>query len=835
MDFSLQNQKELFKQLKTSRQGLSDEEAAERLSSGGKNEISTRGGRALLKRILSPFSSLFVIVLVVGGVISYFTGHQADAIIIAVVIGVNAVIEYIQDYSATKVLKSLKQYDAHSVKVRRGGKTLEIDSRQLVVGDIVFISEGEKVPADGRLTDCNDLEIDESALTGESLPVHKISTRLSKKVPIFEQKNMAFKGTLVQAGRGTMVITATGNDTQLGAIAELAGSDGKRAPIAGKIDRLTWRLVAITLVIAAGTILLGLIRGEGLADMVRFAIALIVSVIPEGLPVTLTIIFLLGIQRMAKRRAFVRKLPAVETLGMVTAVATDKTGTLTQNKLQIADTWDPDGKFDADDHNDIWLSVSHSHPDTRHTIERIITAYAEKFANPSDWQEVADLPFDTKRRFTVVLWQHKDSQRYVMYIKGAPETVISAASIRPDLKPKVMDKLAREVGQGARVIAVAKKVFAEKPELATVGYEDMEFVGLISFRDELRPEAADAIAATRAAGIDVYMLTGDHLGTARAIGSEVGIIEQADEAAEGSAIAKLKLNQVVKTLKQVKVFGRILPEHKFKILKALKRDQITAMTGDGVNDAPALTQAHVGIAMGSGTDVAKEASDVVLLDDNYATIVEAIRQGRTIYSNIRKMVFYLLSTNLAEVGTIIMALLVGLPLPVTAAQVLWLNLVTDTTMVIPLGLEPPEPNHMKHPPRSPRESLLSNHMAARLVLTGAVMAVSSLAVFILFLPQGEAVARTMAFVTLVVVQWANSLNARSETESLLTNYKRPNRALWVGLALGVVLQVVVMVGPLQEFMGVTAIDPLWLAYTLPPVLLTLVASELHKLYIRRKA
>ena len=389
--------------------------------------------------------------------------------------------------------------------------------------------------------------------------------------------------------------------------------------------------------------------------------------------------------------------------------------------------------------------------------------------------------------------------------------------------------------QGMRAVAIAKKTYKTRPDsLAEDKLEDMEFVAIVGFEDAVREETAAAIKATQQAGIDVYMLTGDHLNTARNIAQRVGLIETGAQALEGKAIEGHTIEKIYGLLQKVRVFARVLPEHKYNILKALKRTEIAAMTGDGVNDSPALSQADVGIAMGSGTDAAKEAADLVLLDDNYSTIVAAIEEGRTIYANIRKMVFYLLSTNLAEIMTIIFSLLLGLPLPVTAAQILWLNIVTDSTMVIPVGLEPPEDKQMQKPPRHPKESLLSNHLLSRLIITGLVMSLSSLFMFWLFLPEGIMIAQTMGFFSLIVVQWANAFTTRSETESIAVSMRRPNRYLWYGLGLGIVLQFLIIFTPLSGFMGI-ALPPLsYLPLLFLPIMLTILSGEIHKNYFRNK-
>ncbi|MEX0932090.1 MAG: HAD-IC family P-type ATPase [Candidatus Saccharimonadales bacterium] len=839
MDLSLLSPSKSLEKIKSGKKGLASGTAQKRLNHFGPNELTASTQKKFLSKLIQPFKSIFVLVLLAGAVISIITNHFADAIIILIVVFINAIIEWAQQYSASKVLETLKEYGAKKVKVRRvvngNPKTIEIDSRQLVPGDVVLLSEGEKVPADGRLLIANSLYINEAPLTGESLPVHKKTAALKNEKPVYEQTNMVFAGTLVQSGRGEFVVSATGNNTEIGRIAKLATLEEKKPPIAKKVNSLTVRLVTATLAATAFTMALGVWRGSTMAEMLRFGVALLVSVIPEGLPITMTVIFLVGIQRMAKKKAFVRKLAAVETLGMVTVIATDKTGTLTHNQLAISETWGLEGRFELEDHQDSWLSVSHKHPDLHHPIEKNITEHTESYGKmPKDWKEIDDLPFETSRRFTVVLW-NKKGNGYAVHIKGAPETILAACKVSPKEKGEIETKLGKMTEQGQRVIAVAKKTYKKKPaSLRKLAYSNFEFTALIGFEDKVREEAKEAVAKTKRAGIKVYMLTGDHVGTAQAVAQRVGIIEDDTRARPGSIIAGKSLPEIKRLLRGINVFGRVLPEQKFQILKALKQTEITAMTGDGVNDTPALAQAHIGVAMGSGTDAAKEASEIVLLDDNYATLVEAVREGRTIYANIRKMIYYLLSTNIAEVFTIILGLLLGLPLPVTAAQVLWLNIVTDTTMVIPLGLEPPEPSAMQKPPRKPTESLLSNHMLSRLILTGLVMSVSSVVLFKFFLDShGLVFAQTMAFLSLVVVQWINAFISRSETSSIFTTFKTPNPALWLGLAAGILLQLAVIYTPLSNYLGVVVPAPHYYVWLLIPMSLTLLGGELHKAWFRR--
>lgn len=833
MNHASSSVKATLRAFSTSTSGLAQAASKQLLNQHGSNTlISTSKGR-LLKNFLNPFLSPFVLILLAGGVASLLSGNQNDAIIILVVIMVNAFIEWFQQISAARVLSTLKRYSAKTVKVRRENKVIEIDSTQLVPGDIVLIGQGEKISADGRIISVNDLSVNEASLTGESMPVRKSTETLSKNSPIYQQTNMLFSGTLVLTGRAEMCVTATGNQTELGKIAKLADLGQDKPPIYKKIRKLTLQMIVGTLLLAVLVLLIGLWRGYLVEEMIRFVIALVVSVIPEGLPVTITIVLLLGIKQMAKHKAFVRNLPAIETLGMVTVVATDKTGTLTEGSLEIDAIWDPDGKLSAEDNLDFWLSVSHRHPDLSHPIERLITQETETEGIQHGWKEIDDMPFDNVRRYSAVLW-HKDTS-YAVYIKGAPEAILGICRLGDNERKKINKQLQSMTSSGMRIIAVAKTVYKQPPaKLSEIKFSQFEFEGFVGFKDELRPGANQAIAVTKEAGIKVLLLTGDHASTAQTIAQDLNLLSKSTAVVEGAQIAEASSQKLTTLLNRFNVFARVLPEHKYKILNSLKQSQITAMTGDGVNDAPALTQADVGIAMGSGTDVAKEAADIVLLDDNYLTIVSAIKAGRKIYANIRKMIFYQLSTNLAEAGTVVMGLLLGLPLPLTAVQILWMNLVTDTTMIIPLGLEKAESNVMKQKPRQPDAPLLSRLLVVRLLVLSVTMSAVSIFTFYLYQPQGLIMAQTMTFLCLCVVQWMSAVNARSETRYSWQTIKIINPALIVGLLLGAFLIGLSIYGPLRSYMGTAEVGVPSLIYLVLPAFITLFVGDSLKFWQSRR-
>ncbi len=788
--------------IKSTANGLSTGEAAARLQQYGRNELALKRQGPWWHSVIEPFRSVFVLILVFAAAISVVLGKKVDALVIVAIVMVNAGIFYVQHISAQRALKSLSQKDTRRVKAMRGGRVVVVEVGQLVPGDVILLYEGLKVPADGRVLDAENLNLNESMLTGESLPVRKSADAVPGEPLMYDQTDMVFQGTFVTSGSGRFVVTATGNSTEMARIAELSREEERSSPLQRKIDGLTTRIIVLSGAASAIVFVLGLMRGEHLFEMMRFALTVLVSAVPEGLPVALTIVLVFGVRRMAAKNALVRNLTAVETLGQATMVATDKTGTITKNELAIAQLWHPEASSDADLEQVAWYSLAGEKHHTDDPLEQLLAAKLDRTPGRG-YKRERSMPFDQALRMSGAVWKSQDG--YAYFLKGAPEAIIDACQLDAAGRKAASRAINHLSAQGYRLIAFAQGVSDQKPPAKLVPPSGLQLAGLVAFADQLRPEIPAAIQATHEAGIRVIMVTGDHLETARTFGRQAGIISGQAEAAEGRYLEKLTLTQIRRLLKTVHVFARVLPEHKYKILDAVEGRQITAMTGDGVNDVPALVKADVGLAMGNGTDAAKEASDVILLDSNYATIVEAIREGRTILANVRKMVFYLFATNLGEVLTMIGALLVGLPLPLTALHVLWINLVTDGFTVVPLGLEPAEERHMKQPPEKLHAALLRRAMLYRVLATAALMASLTLVVFWYFLPHGLAVAQTMAFATLVVSQWANALNARSEHASYLEGFKRPNPSLWAAIGLCVFLQALVFWGPLQSVLNVTSI------------------------------
>lgn len=809
------------------RGGLSADEAQTRLEQYGRNELTAKK-ESWLKRLLEPFASVFVGVLLVAIVLSIIEGQHFDAVIIGVIVGVNAMIYYAQQYSVGRVLKTLKQQDVSYVHVLRDGQTVRIASEELTYGDIVHVEEGMKVPADGRLIDANQVQADEALLTGESLPVHKQAAALHGEQKVYDQRNMLFKGTYVKSGSGLLLITGIGNHTELGTITALAASTTMtRSPIERKIDSLTKKLILIIIAVAIAALGLALWRGLEFAEAVRFTLALIVSAVPEGLPVALTVVLLLSARRMAKVKALVKKISSIETMGAVTLIATDKTGTITQNNLSVADKHTTHGTVHTFDEA-IRASLNADNDHANDPLDKILLDSVSHVKIPASWRKVKDFPFNQAMRVSGVLWKH--GHGYSLYIKGAPEHVLERCSERERGGGKTHETLESFTGRGYRTIAVACKDFKQEPQKfdhATLS--GMRFDGFVGMADQLRPGIAQAVEEARQAGIKVVMLTGDHVNTAGYIARQVGIATNSEQVRDSKILESGSPEDIRASLGRTTVFGRVLPEHKYALLEATKGHQITAMTGDGVNDIPALVQADAGIAMGSGTDAAKDASEIVLLDDNFQTIVESVRQGRTTLANIRKMLMFLMGTG-GQVALLLMALILGMPLPMAAIMILWVNLVADGVSVIPLGLSPAEPNQMRTPPRHPDAAILNTRQVTRILTFCVAMSVT---VFVLFAhfndAKGLEYAQTLAFMGVIVSQWANAFAINFEYKSWVHNFIRPNWKLTIAVALSIVLQILVFMTPVGQFLHVVPVawqDAL-LAITLP-VAVVLVAIDLHK-------
>ncbi len=824
-----------LKDLQSSEHGLSTEEVNNRLRQYGKNVVSIRGV-PLWRKIVEPFANVFVGVLLFAAVLSIVTNHPVDAIIIGAIITISAIIYYGQQLSTDRVLKALKQHDSHEVSVIRDGIPVRISAEELVPGDRYVISEGEKVPADSRILHADNVRTDEAMLTGESLPINKHVHALQGEHPIYDRANMLFQGSFLVSGRATAIVTATGAHSEFGHLAELAAPTSERSPVQKKIDQLITKLIIAIAIVCSVVFALALFRGIEIAEALRFVLALAVSAVPEGLPVAITVILVLGMRRLAQYKSLARSMKAIEAIGIVTTIASDKTGTLTKNQLSVQETWQLQEKDTSPITRWIALAANNAQGGIADPLDTALIDYAKnESANIDDESIVKSFPFDQALAMSGNVWQR--GKEFHLVLKGSPEHVIKKSLSGTPKSLELAEKtLHHYTGLGYRVIAIAEiQQLKSAPEsLELTKNASMKFVGLIAIADELRPEAAEAIRTARTAGITVRMITGDHAETAFSIGKKLGLVEQRDQVLDCRTIDTLSDEELVKKVESVRVFARVIPEAKHRILSVLKTNNIAAMTGDGVNDVPALTNAHVGVAMGSGSQIAKDASDIVLLDDNFASIIKAVKGGRVINDNIRRILFYVLATSLGEVLVMIGSLVIGLPLPVVAVQILWINLVTDTVFAIPLGVEKAEDDVMHRQPRRYNQPILDGVLLQRFIIIAVAMSSTALVIFWYFLQNNTVeYARTIAFTSLVVMQWANAVNARSEFASLTRRIRVPNRAFAIGFVIAIIAQLTALFGPLAGPLYVVPVDILSLALAAAASFSIIVlVGELHKAYSR---
>ena len=814
--------------IKSKEFGLNEDEVKKRLSIHGENYITTKTKWGFLNTLLEPFKSWFILILAISSVISFYIGKKAEAAVILLILIINAAIYYIQNYSSKRILKSLENNNKQYCTVIRSGRHKKVEAINLIPGDIVILKEGTKVPADGRIINSNNLYINESSLTGESEAQLKSSDTLAKNLPIYEQTNMAFKGTIVSRGDGEILVTATGMHTQFGKIARLSKPKQQKSPLQIKIDKLTSKIILLVLLIAFLTFMLKLYRNAEPIEAFRFILSLTVSAIPEGLPIAVVIVMVVGIKFMATQKALVKGLSAVETLGQVSMIATDKTGTITKNKIHIAQTWKPSEKTDLES---VIYKSSYAINGRGDEIDLII--YKE-YKNSKSKKDLPSryLPFDQEMRMSGAVW--KNNAAHTTYIKGSVESILEACRLSEKAKKIIREKSSLLSSEGMRVIAVAAKL-GDIDKISKRRIKGFSFAGLVALGDELRPEVKEAVELAHNAGIDVILLTGDHKQTAEYFGEISGIATDKSKALNGDDIFNKDHTQIRKLIKNHKVFGRVLPEHKYRIIDALRRTNITAMTGDGINDVPALRRASVGVSVGTASDAAKEASDVIILDDNFATIVSAVKYGRAIVMNVKKMLTYVLATNLGEIFTITGALIIGLPLPLTALQILWINVVTDSFTMIPIGMEKPETNLMKQPPQSSSAPILEKSRIRRMVFMSLIMAGVTLAIYYVLLPTGESGAKAVAFASLVVAQWANAINTRSDNDISFRLLKRPNWWLAGGIIVALALQLSIMFTPLSEYLNTQALSANQILIVILVFIAIIFSGDLLKLLLPIKS
>ena len=803
--------------------GLSSKAAEELLSKNGKNKLIAKKKKTLLELFLSQINDVMIYILIAAALISALVGEVSDSIIIVIVILINAIIGVVQENKAEKALEALKSLSTPKALVKRDGNILEIPSEDVVLGDLVIIDAGRYIPADLRLIESINLQVDESAFTGESLPAEKDSSIVlsSDDVAIGDKSNMAFMSTLATYGRGSGIVVSTGMDTEIGKIAKMLDTENDNiTPLQKNLAHLGKILGIGAVSISILMFIISMFQGRDFLQMFMTSISLAVAAIPEGLHATVAIVLALGVQRMSKENAIIRKLPAVETLGSVNIICSDKTGTLTLNKMTVKKAFINNISIDVNELNlnkneDKILvegmilcndATSIKESKSGDPTEIALLDVGNKFNILKDslnlnHKRVNEIPFDSERKLmtTVNLYENK----YRVFTKGAIDNILKLSTqilkddkVLPlnDEEKKLILTASNKMSDSAlRVLALAYKDTKDPSENSNLE-DNLTFVGFMGMIDPPRKEVKNSIATSKAAGIRTVMITGDHKNTAFAIGNELGIANNISEALSGSEIDSYSQEEFNKIVNTYNIFARVSPEHKVKIVKALKsHGNIVSMTGDGVNDAPSLKFADIGVAMGiTGTDVAKGAADMILTDDNFSTIVKAIEEGRNIFNNIKKSIVFLLSSNLGEVITLFTAILLNWSSPLLPIHILWINLITDSLPALALGVDPKDPNVMSEPPRNPKDNLFSNGTGVTLILLGIIIGFTTLLAFKVgeyLYPSSLAHAQTMSFVVLSGSQLILSLSMRSEKESVFKIGIFKNKKLLGAIFIGILLQI----------------------------------------------
>ncbi|MBD1878327.1 MULTISPECIES: HAD-IC family P-type ATPase [unclassified Coleofasciculus] len=907
--------------------GLTTQEAKQRLQQYGPNELQETAGRSTWEILLDQFKNIMLLMLILVALISGIldlvdlrAGRLApgeipfkDTIAILLIVILNGVLGYLQESRAEKALAALKKLSSPKVRTIRDGRQLEVDGKDLVPGDIMLLEAGVQVSADGRLIEESNLQVRESALTGEAHPSSKqAAVHLSEETALGDRINLVFQGTEVVQGRGKVIVTGTGMKTELGKIADMLQSvEAEDTPLQQRMTQLGNVLVTGSLILVAIVIVGGMLHNffsQGrwnwnvLQDLVEVSLSMAVAVVPEGLPAVITVTLALGTQRMVRRHALIRKLPAVETLGSVTTICSDKTGTLTQNKMvvQRVDTanhtfrvtgegYIPTGEFYLDERqvaaeqyrdlqilmlgcvlcNDAMLQHDKNEwailgdPTEGALIVLAGKGGIDKEPLSRQMRRVAEFPFSSERKRMSAIceagaWIQNTpfSSSHLMFTKGSPELILERCTqiqvgdqsevLRDEQRTQILEQNNQMASKGLRVLGFAYKPLESVPPEGSEETNEQELVwlGLVGMQDAPRPEVRDAVAKCKAAGIRAMMITGDHQLTAQAIAQDLGIAQEGDRVLTGQQLQKFSPEELDQVVDEVSIYARVAPEHKLRIVQALqRRGRFVAMTGDGVNDAPALKQADIGIAMGiTGTDVSKEASDMVLLDDNFATIVAATEEGRTVYSNIRRFIKYILGSNIGEVLTIAAAPLLGLGgVPLSPLQILWMNLVTDGLPALALAVEPAEPDVMRRPPMNPRESIFAQGLGSYMVRIGIVFAIISIALMAWAYnythapgyPGNPDVWKTMVFTTLCLAQMGHALAVRSNSQLTIEMNPFTNLYLWGAVVVTTALQLMlVYVPPLRSFFGTHYLTLTELGICIGFSALMFVWVEMEKLFIR---
>ncbi|MHA1269660.1 MAG: calcium-translocating P-type ATPase, SERCA-type [Candidatus Helarchaeota archaeon] len=919
---------DVYKHLQTSEDGLSSDEVKNRIEKYGFNEIKETKRKSIYKMFIDQFTEILTIVLLVAVGISFllwFFTHEnenlIDASVISAILIINAIIGVRQEYKSEKALAALKKLSAPEATVIRDGKMTKVSSRNIVPGDYIILQTGDKVVADIRLTKAMNLKINESMLTGESVPVNKKTFVLNgDKIPISEQKNIAFSGTVVIYGNGEGVVFRTGMKTEMGKIADLIQSaEQKQTPLQKKLAQLSKWLTILIVIICAVVFIVGTLRNlfdkfplplefGDYEEMFLASIGLAVAAIPEGLPAIVTIALSIGVSRMVEKKALIRKLSAVETLGCATVICSDKTGTLTQNEMTIRKMYvngklisvggigyEPKGDFQIDDikielnddyHTQLLCKIGILCNDAE-LIYNEETKSWEIFGDPTEasllvlggkiglWKKeilkeypkINVIPFDSTRKMMTTI--HKSSNnKTIAFVKGAPEEILKRCNRK--LENNEISELSNKekteklninedmTEKALRTLAFAyKEVDLSKLSETEIDpshiEKDLIFVGIVGMIDPPRKESKNAIQECKNAGMKAVVITGDHKATATAIANELNMMEEGDIALTGTEIDEMSDDEFEDIVEKVKVFARVSPEHKVKVCVSLqKKGHVVAMTGDGVNDSPAIKAADIGVAMGlSGTEVTKEASDMTLMDDNFATIINAVREGRGIYDNIRKFIFYLLSSNIGEILTLFISILIGfhgfvngdymLVLPLVPVQILWINLVTDGLPATALSVEPKDPDIMLRPPRNPKEPIINRTMAINMVIVGLTMCIGTVGMFYIGLLNvfGHTIsnyvdyARTVSFTTLMMFQMFNVISCRSFKVSIF-KLKTHNKALYIAILSSILLQLFVVYTPVvQTIFYCVSIGPLEWLLIIAVSSTVLFINEIYKWILRK--
>jgi P-type Ca2+ transporter type 2C len=841
-DFYLQSKDEVLKEFKASPNGLSSGEAKERLAKYGENALVEGKKETVFQVFLDQFKDLMVIILIIAAFISAFTGDAESTIVIIAVLILNAVLGTVQHVKAEKSLESLKSLSSPSAKVLRDGQKVEIDSKKLVPGDILVLEAGDLVTADGRILDNFSLQVNESSLTGESTNIDKADIDFDQERPLGDRLNMVYSSSLVTYGRANVLVTGTGMGTEIGKIAKLMNdTKEKKTPLQQSLDKFSSKLATAILLICLVVFGLQIWRGQPLMDALLFAVALAVAAIPEALSSIVTIVQAMGTQKMAKQHAIIKNLTAVESLGSVSVIASDKTGTLTQNKMTVQDIYiggevlqpnelsldnqlhryllydvvlnndsrlQADGKGIGDPTEYALLEMYRQVPGIDMGDDQIALS-EDDLRDFLDRQE--EVPFDSDRK--LMSTKHLIHTVPTIFTKGAVDVLLDRCvsyrigdEIKPmttEAKQQILDQNQAFSENGLRVLAFAYKESDE--ELNLDAENGLIFIGLISEMDPPRPESVAAVAQAKKAGIKTVMITGDHKVTAVAIEKKIGIFAEGDLAVTGLELDAMSDKELDDKIEKISVYARVSPENKIRIVDAWQRKgKIVSMTGDGVNDAPALKKADIGVAMGiTGTEVSKDASSMILADDNFATIIKAVANGRTVYENIKNAVMYLLSGNLSAIITVLFASIAGLPVPFMAVQLLFINLVTDSLPALAIGMEPGANDILNRPPRDPKEGILNKQMVTRVAVQGALIAVSVIAAFLIGLKTSPAVACTMAFLTLTFARLFHGFNCRSEHSIFKIGFKNNWYSLAAFVAGSLLLSLILFVPSLHSLFTVT--------------------------------